>query len=77
MEITHYLFELYSSLCPEHAVAIGQLIQELHGISFLALTFFKPRHQTRIQNANKYIEDWLARADISAAHRTPLEWKLN
>jgi len=78
MEITHHLFELCPSLCPpEHGATIRQLIEELHDISFLALAFFKPRHQAFIQNANQYIEDWLARTDILTTHRKALEWKLN
>ncbi|OQV08105.1 Glutathione S-transferase, domain-containing protein [Cladophialophora immunda] len=78
MEITYYLFELYPSLCPpQHAATIRELIQELHGISFLALAFFKPRHQAWIKNITSYTDERLARADISVEYRNALEWKRN
>ena len=75
LDITHLICEHYSSLAPEeHAQIIFSLLEELHQIQYLSLSF-KPHHN-RAGNVTKAIEERLAEAEPSSEYRKALEWKM-
>lgn len=74
--ITNFLSERYPSLVPtDHKPTIDALMDELHQISFVSLSF-KPEDR-RVEGITETVQEMLKRDDISHRHRELLNWKVD
>lgn len=75
MDITNHLCERYPSLVPaEHEQTIRALLDELHEISYVSLSF-KPEDR-RVEGIEEAVNEILNRPDISDKYRQALHRKM-